>query len=321
MINNNLITELERKTDKIKKAMADIENYIVDRQNEDSLVTTNLKVYDISYMVYHAKYEDSNSLFGSYVDMEYQVYQDILRENYPDVEEEYLGRTSSFYYDIDKIIYNYFFNRNQDIAADFNSLIYFLEDYTAIQFDLEEILLFDYSNKEKIKELQEGYNIDIIIEELEDCIIELQYLKETFKKINKVYEYLNDYKKNQCKYFLDDYKSSKEDLYIDNYIRAKEDLEELLKLNIANDYINTLTTNGDSLITLINNIDVYSCKDNKECIQTFLTLEKAYHDLNKINENSYYNTKILNIDKKTINTIKALTEDEKRRIEILEKLI
>lgn len=176
--------------------------------------SVNLKLYDVSYYVYENNIDIM--YFDHFCENEFYFFEEFVKEEF-DIELgdfKKIGRTSSFYcttFDIDDfkdLVFSFF-------ATD--SLILYPIDYLYDFFYFEnfsDIIKF-YDNGfnshkyELIKFCTEDYPGNTLQERIEQAIEqaigELNYLLNKLITFEKVFDCIEDFKKNQVEYFKESY--------------------------------------------------------------------------------------------------------------------
>ena len=162
----------------------------------------NLKLYDacttdVDFELNDAmvKFDDNQQTawFHDFCEVSYEDFQMWAQEEYINLNDllNYIGRTSSFY--IGKL--------NSD------SLITSLIEASPELYDSPNLVLEDENGVVKIdveKSMEYSEDIEDFVNallSLADCVVD--EVNESLKDIEKVYDYINDFKKNQVEYFKD----------------------------------------------------------------------------------------------------------------------
>lgn len=164
---------------------------------------TNMKLHEVAF--------STNSLenFEDFCNEQFEIFQEYLKEEAPQVTFEYLGRTSSFYFstplltrfDLDPDDCNGVSEAILADSSDFepSELLEAKEFYS--WYTLKVGTLEDEDDKEDY--------LQTLRDELQFFADNLEFtvnrLDEQFKQVRKAYQYLNDFKKNQLQIWDDSF--------------------------------------------------------------------------------------------------------------------
>lgn len=176
----------------------------------------NLKVHDISGYLYELKekgllsYEEEINMFQWICEREYSMFEEFEKENCPSIKREYIGRTSSFCYEmIDSLEILDFEEHNfeyQKIDID-ESIDYYIEYDTVALFNLlkgtndDELIeqykehtdLFACRDIEEIEEIANAQTEDlqVVFERIE---YDFEAIENALKEIQFILGYIDNYK-------------------------------------------------------------------------------------------------------------------------------
>lgn len=160
----------------------------------------NLKLYDCIYI------DNFNSeLFEMFCEDSYYDYCKFKKDLY--VEEKYIGYTSSFYIVPKGNRVDYYYMDEYNNADYKEKIVMLFDDFLINEIDsnycLDDLLKVE---KNKVADLGEYffdflYNFNYSIDELVDGFI--KFINEYIEDVKKVYDYIDNFKKNQVEYFED----------------------------------------------------------------------------------------------------------------------
>lgn len=173
------------------------------QEHTQDLSYTDLKLHDVAY--YIGDDEKSLNVFEDFCQFQYDMFLEWLDEN--DLNTEYIGRTSSFYFHGQNIYDFDIYDMKEDNNI-FDTLGYGLESELGTLFNSESMYkaFYDFENYYQY-DLLDSDDLDDLEIELENAIEELQehliaYYKE-IKAVKRAYKWLEDYKKHQVENFKD----------------------------------------------------------------------------------------------------------------------
>lgn len=154
-----------------RKSMRKLQQF-VERKGMYELPIINLKLYDVAFKC------ENDELFSSFCEYNYEMFNDMLEDR--GLKTVQIGWTSSFYI-VPEYYENAFYNEEFDRYG-------FYENYIGTD-------LLNDMEVEKLEGISQ-YDIDIIDKEVKD-------FKESIINVIEVYQYVNEFKKNQLEIFND----------------------------------------------------------------------------------------------------------------------
>lgn len=174
----------------------------------------DLKLYDLSYGLYdNEEYKnltdkEKNNLFNIFCDDSYRVFDEWIQEEKLYIDFKYIGHTSTFFV-IPKrgIDYNdiYDFANSDLIGKIFLLLDEYINNELCMYYGLSSFFEIEKNQIVNIDsylfDFLRDYNIT-----LDECIKDFkQFIIDYFEDVKKVYDYIDDFKNNQCEYFNEYY--------------------------------------------------------------------------------------------------------------------
>lgn len=254
-IKNEILDAVMQKMDEIVQKSSDIK-------------MTDLKIHEASYFIHTKVSElglsdnDLQSLFEHICEMEYEYFQE-FEEKLDYVKREYIGRTSSFYYNSDWYgthIDNDYVSDILEGKGELHSLFDYLtmDVYNAL-FDDENI--HDDLDMDDLEEAEEHLN---------DLYDDLEVLESIVDEALSVYEYLKEYKteENETSLVLDYLECDIENHLAEN--KADELFEAILdnieKLNLVKSInLEFLNVNNEYMLKVNVNNTIFELDTDIKC--------------------------------------------------------
>ena len=275
----------------------------------------DLKIHDVSYLTYQMT--NGDKYFQWFVDDMYDIYQEMLNIQYPRITETYMGRTSSFHYDINGVLDNYF-RSNGEYGVTYNGLLYYIEDYIRTELDFEWFLKLDLDKDEVVEELKDVMDIEDVEHYLVEAIDSLLDLEIDLMEIEEIYNWLEVFMENQSKTFTEWYMGTKHEAILYEVDRARDRLKQLCNINILEKLANDRLAKLEQLVGankyVENKIDI----NNAEYLVDMEEIDNKLNDF--IETETVYYTKILDLGNDVYSMIGLLTTDYNKRLELLETL-
>lgn len=278
MLNNSIVIE------KIKEVRMDILEEVLHKLDilqtiGNTLSSTTLKIYDVSYRLYTRgkelglSDENVNSLFQLICEDEYRWFEEWENENLSYVKRSYIGRSSSFYYMSDwygsHIETSYVEDLLEGNNANLKSLLNYMESsvYDATINNVIPTFEDEEEQESFIEQLDDEY--DFLIE----LNSELDTVKEILDEALKAYAYLSKYKTQENEYYI-----------ADSYLQ--HDIEGFLSEEKAEKLFDELMNNISPIkLNNVNRVEVKKIIDNGKYKLQCLINDKSFTLETNINSN------------------------------------
>lgn len=256
-MNKNKLLEYYKTAQKTVEALGDFYD-----KHTDFLSTHNLKLYDANFyncseemqkdfpLCYSNSQKNDVDYFYEFCEQAYEDYRNLYP--YHGDNEKYIGRTSSFFFvphqettnASDYIDSNTYKNKGNFVGDLFSYIVYDVNASYYISLSEKNNILFD--DKEEVLNNEEIFeNVCCYLEDIGNYDIEL-----LFADALELYEYIDDFKKNQVEYFKDFLRNEEENLFFDNKTEKQnfDALEKCITHGLKSD---NYTDNEKAYITLI----------------------------------------------------------------------
>lgn len=205
---------------RLNKELEKVFNEVTSNKQLEKIVNVvgkseNLKLYDLSNeLIFNKKYnhlsdKEKNDLFNTFCEDEYDLFHEDMGEESLYIDFKQIGKTSSFYV-VPKSYFDYY-NIEDYTNKSFKEKIFMLLDEfmnnkygywntSNSLMDIQEEKIINIRNNDVIDFIREyDFTIDTLVEDFKNFLIEY------FEDVLKVYEYIEDFKRNQCQNFEEYY--------------------------------------------------------------------------------------------------------------------